>query len=138
MNDDMPLEERRQLEDYQRLSLLFQFYLELTLKAFTFALGIAGGVSAFVLGKNLSDPHLAAFGLLLPAALCTGMGFGFLWALPSSLQLNKALKTLKNSLNRSLAPHALNLTATLFGFGLLLIACGTFLAWLFFVIYSGA
>ena len=141
MSDDlpneMPLEEKRQLEDYQRLSKLFQFYLELTLKAFTFALGIAGGVTAFVLGKDVSDPRLAAFGLLLPAVLCSGMGLGFLWAVPSSFQLNKALQTLKKSLSRSLAPHTLNLTASLAGFGVLLILCGIFLAGLFFVIYSG-
>jgi hypothetical protein len=56
----MPVEEKPQLEDYQRLSALFQFYLELVLKAFTFALGIAGGVSAFVLGKDVPDRRLAA------------------------------------------------------------------------------
>jgi hypothetical protein len=137
MNDDMPIDEKRQLEDYQRLSALFQFYLELTLKAFTFVLGIAGGVSAFVLGKEVSDRHLAAFGLLLPSALCIGMGVAFLRAVPSTRELNEALQTLKKSLNRSLAPHATNLTATLFWFGLLLIICGIFLAWLFFVISSG-
>jgi hypothetical protein len=137
MNDDMPLDEKRQLEDYQRLSALFQFYLELTFKAFTFVLGIAGGVSAFVLGKEVSDRHLAAFGLLLPSALCIGMGVAFLRAVPSTRELNEALQTLKKSLNRSLAPHATNLTATLFWFGLLLVICGIFLAWLFFVISSG-
>src|SRR5260221_2911378 len=131
MNEEMPLEEKRQLEDYQRLSALFQFYLELVLKAFTFSLGFAGGVSAFVLGKDVSDRHLASFGLLLPSVLCIGMGVAFLRAAPSTLELNQALQSLRKSLNRSLAPHATNLTATLFGFGVLLIACGIFLGWLF-------
>jgi hypothetical protein len=117
MNDDMPIDEKRQLEDYQRLSALFQFYLEHTLKVFTFVLGIADGVSAFVLGKEVSDRHPAALGLLLPSALCIGMGVAFLRAVPSTRELNEALQTLKKSLNRSLAPHATNLTATLFWFG---------------------
>jgi hypothetical protein len=127
MNEDMPVEERRQLEDYQRLSALFQFYLELVLKAFTFALGIAGGVAAFLLGKDVHDRPLAAYGLLLPAVLCIGMGAAFLRAVHSSLELNEALQTLKNELHRSLAPHATNLTAALKGFGILLIICGIIL-----------
>ena len=90
MNDDMPIDETRDLEDYQCLSALFQFYLELVFKAFTFALGIAGGVSAFVLGKDVPDRRLAAFGFLLPAVLCIGMGFTFLRAVHSSRELNSA------------------------------------------------
>jgi hypothetical protein len=90
MNDDMPIDETRDLKDYQCLSALFQFYLELVFKAFTFALGIAGGVSAFVLGKDVPDRRLAAFGLLLPAVLCIGMGFAFLRAVHSSRELNSA------------------------------------------------
>jgi hypothetical protein len=137
MNDDMTIDRARDLEDYQRLSALFQFYLELVFKAFTFALGIAGGVGAFVLGTDVPDRRLAAFGLLLPAVLCIGMGFAFLRAVRSSLELNSALQTLKNSLRLSLAPHATNLTAALKGFGMLLLICGIFLAWLFFIIFSG-
>src|SRR6516164_8486650 len=107
---DMPLDEKRALEDYQRLSLLFQFYLELVLKAFTFVLGIAGGVCAFVLGKSDSISHVASIGLILPAVLCTGMGIAFIRGAPSSIELNEALQSLRKFLKRSLAPHALNLT----------------------------
>jgi 4-amino-4-deoxy-L-arabinose transferase-like glycosyltransferase len=135
--NDYPIDERRALEDYQRLSALFKFYLELVLKAFTFALGIAGGVSAFVLGKNVSDIHIASFGLLFPAVLCIGMGVAFWRAAPSSRELNNALQSLKTSLKRSLAPHASNLTATLYSFGVLLFLCGAFLVVLFYLIYSG-
>jgi hypothetical protein len=132
---DIPLDEQRKLEDYQRLSALFQFYLELVLRAFTFALGIAGAVSAFVLGKDVADKHLASFGLLLPSLLCTGMGIAFLYALPSARELNEALQGLRKDLERRLAPHATNLVATLFWFGVLLILSGVFLGLLFFHIY---
>jgi hypothetical protein len=116
---------------YQRLSALFQFYLELVFKAFTFALGIAGGVSAFVLGKDVSDERLAAFGLLLPALLCGGMGAPFVQAVPSSKELKGALQKLKLELELTLAPHASNLTAALRYLGYLLIACGFILLGLF-------
>jgi hypothetical protein len=61
------------MEDFQLLSALFQFYLDLVLKAFIFALGIAGGVSAFVLGKDVSDERLAACGF--PHSSAAGWGW---------------------------------------------------------------
>jgi hypothetical protein len=135
--NDMPLDEKRALEDYQRLSLLFQFYLELVLKVFTFVLGITGGVCAFVLGKSSSISHVASIGLLLPAVLCTGMGIAFIRAAPSSAELSEALESLRKFLKRSIAPHTSNLTNSLYGFGGLLILCGLFLFVLFYLIYWG-
>lgn len=85
MSDDLPLQEQRDLEEFQRLSLVFQFYLELVLKAFVGTLGIAGGVTTFTLRKDVLDPHTSALGILLPAALCFGMGLGFLIATLSRL-----------------------------------------------------
>lgn len=122
MNGDFSLDEQRGLEDYRRLSDLFQFYLQLVLSTFTFALGIAGGVCAFVLGKDVPNPRLASFGLLLPAALCTGLGYAFIKSRKSSEELHSALDRLKKQLNRELAPHAGNLTASLKWFGILLVS----------------
>jgi hypothetical protein len=136
-NGDMSLEEKRQEEDYQRLSALFQFYLQLVLQAFTFALGIAGGVSAFVLGWEVHSRRVVSYGLFLPAALCIGMGASFLLAVRSSHKLNDALQTLKSSLRRALAPHATNLTAALRWLGILLVICGAFIVILWFFIASG-
>lgn len=131
MSEELPLEERRKLEDYQRLSALFQFYLELVLKAFTFAIGIAGAVSAFVLGNDVADRTLAKYGLLLPALLCIGMGAAFLRSIRSARELDAALQNLRDDLGRVLAPHAENLVAGLKGFGLLLIVSGLVLFGLF-------
>jgi hypothetical protein len=87
-------------------------------------LGIAGGVCAFVLGKDNPHPRLAAFGLLLPATLCIGLGVAFLRGMDSSRELNQALQALKRYLNRTLAPHAINLTKSLQWLGYLLIISG--------------
>lgn len=124
MNSDFPLDEQRALEEFKRLTDLFKFYLQLVINTFIFAVGISGGVCAFVLGKDNSHPRLAAFGLLLPVALCVGLGVAFLHARRSACELNEALQTLRRSLNRTLAPHATNLTASLKLFGYLLICCG--------------
>jgi hypothetical protein len=110
-------------KEFDRLTELFKFYLQLVLNTFIFALGISGGVCAFALGKD--NPHrVAAVGLLLPAALCIGLGFAFRHAMDSTCELDEALQTLKSSLKLKLAPHAKNLTAGLGLFGLLLIICG--------------
>ena len=45
--------------------------------------------------RDVSDERLAAFGLLLPALLCGGMGAAFVQAVPSSKELNGALQKLK-------------------------------------------
>jgi len=124
MNGNFPLDEQRALEEFKRLSDLFQFYLQLVLNTFIFALGIAGGVCAFVLGKDNPHPRLAAFGLLLPATLCIGLGVAFLRGMDSSFELNQALQALKRYLNRTLAPHAINLTKSLQWLGYLLIISG--------------
>lgn len=110
--------------DYKHLSELFQFYLELVFKAFTFALGISGAVVAFVLGKDVGDRHAATFGILLPAVLCAGMGLAFLRAVPSSRELTAALNRLKVALSLELAPHGRNLTMGLMWFGILLVISG--------------
>lgn len=119
------------MEDYQRLSALFQFYLDLVLKAFTFAIGAAGAVSAFVLEKDVKDKHVASFGLLLPSLLCIGMGVAFLRAVRSARELNHALQSLRTELDRRLAPHGNNLVVTLLWFGLLLVLSGISLGGLF-------
>lgn len=113
----------RDEKEFERLTELFKFYMQLTLNTFTFAVGIAGAVCAFSLGKD--NPHrLAAVGLLLPAALCIGLGLAFWHARDSTRQLNEALQHLKESLELTLAPHAKNLTDGLGLFARLLIACG--------------
>lgn len=131
MSNQLSPEEARKLEEYQRLSALFQFYLELAFKAFTFALGMAGAVSAFVLKRENADPHIASFGLLLPSLLCFGMGLAFIRSVPSAKELNQALQELKTGLNCRLAPHATNLVNLLFWFGSLLVVSSLFLLLLF-------
>jgi Leucine-rich repeat (LRR) protein len=130
-------DETRQLEDYVRLSALFQFYLQLILQAFTFALGVAGGVSAFVLGWDVHNRRQVAWSLLLPAALCLGMGFSFIFSVRSSRNLNDALQTLKCSLRRKLAPHATNLSHSLLWLGMLLVVCGFVIILLIADVVSG-
>jgi hypothetical protein len=70
-------------------------------------------VSAFILGKEVHNRRLLSYSLLLPAALCLGVGGSFLFGWRSSGKLNDALQTLKTSLRRTLAPHARNLTTAL-------------------------
>src|SRR5215471_19343046 len=98
MCDKLPAEERRSLqeerdlEEVQRLSELFKFYLELVLKIFVGTLGIAGAVTSFVLGKDVLDRTVSAVGLLLPALFCIGVGFGLLGATFTSFQIDSALR----------------------------------------------
>jgi hypothetical protein len=51
MSEERPLQEQRDLEEFQRLSLLFQFYLNLVLQVFIATLGVAGAVSTFAREK---------------------------------------------------------------------------------------
>jgi hypothetical protein len=122
------LQDQRDLEEFQRLTELFKFYLELVLKVFVATLGIAGGVTTFALTKNALDPQNSARAVLLPAALCLGMGLGFLVALRSSFQVGRALEDLKKVLKLRVAPHGANLWIALAGFGVLLlsVAAGSF------------
>jgi len=131
MLDSEPTSNRR-WDDYKHLSDLFQFYLELVFKAFTFTLGVSGAVVTFVLGKEVQDDrHTAAFGILLPAVLCIGMGIAFLRAIPSAHELTDALNRLKVALGLELAPHGRNLSTGLTWFGILLVVAGVFLCGLF-------
>jgi hypothetical protein len=137
MSEERPLQEQRDLEELTRLSDLFKFYLELVLKVFVATLGIAGGVTTFVLTKQVLNPQTSAFGLLLPAALCLGMGLGLFVAMFSSFELAWALKELKKVLGLRVAPHGANLWLALSGFGILLFLCGCFLVWLSLAIHFG-
>ena len=125
----------RRWDDYKHLSDLFRFYLELVFKAFTYTLGISGAVVAFVLGKDGPDRHVAAFGILLPAVLCLGMGVAFLFGISSARELTVALQKLRADLDLKLAPHGRNLSVGLLGFGALLVVAGCCLLALFYVVF---
>lgn len=134
MQDDKPKTDFR-WDDYEHLSELFRFYLDLVLKAFTFALGVSGAVVAFILGKDVQNLEIASFGLLLPSVLCIGMGVAFIRAIPSSRELTEALSSLKVSLGLQLAPHGKNLSVMLNWFGWILLSSGVFLFILFINLY---
>ena len=95
-------------------------------------------MTTFALKKSdVLETKISALGLLLPAALCLGIGSGFLVALRSSFQIGRALDELKILLKLRVAPHSANLWLSLIGFGVLLTGCGIGLLWLGVALYNG-
>ncbi len=119
------------LEEFKSLVGLLQSYLTLVLQTATLAMTVASGVVAYML-KGEGKPRQRAFGMLLPATLCTGLGIGFLLQISAANDLRERLVDLAKSLGFGLAPHGSILVSSLLGLGTLQLLTGLmlfFVAW---------
>src|SRR2546422_940271 len=94
-----------QLEEFKNLSALLTSYLTLVMQTMTLAMPVAGGMAAYAI-KGDGKRSARAYALILPAALCGGLGAGFLLKHAAAVQLEQRLAELTVSLHFGVAPHA--------------------------------
>jgi len=108
------------LEEFKAYLGLMQFYLNLVLQTATLAMTVTSGVVAYVV-KGEGLPRRRGFAMLLPAALCAGLGVGFLHQTSAAVELRDRLVKLAHELKFGLAPHGDILVSSLAGIGSLLL-----------------
>ena len=111
------------LEEFKASVALYQNYLGLTLQTVTFALTVTSGVVAYVM-KREGNPQQQAFALVLPAALCIGLGAGFIGQRTAAIALKMQLEVLTAKLGFGLAPHGSILVNAVTWLGLLMLVTG--------------
>jgi len=116
-------EDQRALEEFKQLTELLRFYTNLVLQTLTFVLTATGAVVAYVI-KDFKEAPYSPYGFAIPAALCIGMGVGFLINVSAARGLLERLRELTNTLRFGLPPHGTILVGSLRFFGILLIATG--------------
>jgi hypothetical protein len=125
--------QQRDMEEFKQLGEFFRFYTNLMLQTVTLVLSATGAVVAYMV-KESDQSRYGAYGFLIPAALCVGMGAGFLANTLTAAQLRVRLKELKESLGFGLVPHAGILVWALAFFGVVMTVTGGTLTWLFFAL----
>jgi hypothetical protein len=110
-----------ELEEFKGYLTLMKDYLTLVLQTATLALTVTTGVAAYIV-KGEGDIHYRGVLLLLPAALCLGLGLGFTRQVAPAIELRDRLVALAKVLGFGLAPHGNILVGSLRGFGALLLA----------------
>ena len=114
-------------EQLTTLTDLYTSYLELSLNSFTFVLGICGAVVAYVI-KERKTKRVVQLSLALPFTICLMFGIGFIYSVPKSLELTRALKRLQAQPDIDLVAHSDILTSALIGFGIGMILSALLLA----------
>jgi hypothetical protein len=108
------------LEEFKALSGLLQFYLGLVLQTVTMAMTVTSAVVAYLV-KSEGTPRRRALALSLPAALCGGLGVGFLGQRSATQELRDRLVVVAGKLGFGLAPHGEVLVSAVTWLGALLI-----------------
>jgi uncharacterized membrane protein len=111
------------IEEYKALTGLYQYYLGLTVQTVTLAMTVTSGVVAYAV-KGEGNPQRRAYALALPAALCIGLGAGFLMQRAPAVQLKSRLDALTKEFGFGLAPHVSILVNAVTWLGLLMLVTG--------------
>lgn len=117
---------------YNLLSELYKFYLELILNSNLLLYGITGGIVAYTFSNT--DFPLIKWSLVLPLLFCMTYAFLSLRGVRQAKELQQEIKTIRAKLQIGLAPHVDVLVFTLFATGIMFVLVSIALLIVFFLV----
>lgn len=117
---------------YNLLSELYKFYLELILNSNLLLYGITGGIVAYTF-SNTAVP-LIKWALVLPLVFCMTYAFLSLRGVRQAKELRQEIMAIRAKLQIGLAPHVDILVFTLFATGIMFVLVSIALLIVFFLV----
>lgn len=117
---------------YNLLSELYKFYLELLINSSLLIYGITGGIVAYTF-SNAGTPVIK-WSLILPLLFCMASGFLCLRGVRQAREVQQEIKAIRDKLQIGLAPHVDVLVYALLASGILFVLVSVGLFAVFFLV----
>jgi hypothetical protein len=117
---------------YNLLSELYKFYIEMLGKSILLIYGITGGIVAYTF-SNANNPVIK-WSLMLPLLFCMSFGFICLRGVRQARELQQEIKAIRDKLHIGLAPHIDILVYALFGAGIMYVLVAAAIFIVFFLV----
>jgi hypothetical protein len=117
---------------YNLLSELYKFYLELLANSILVIFGITGGIVAYTF-SNANNP-IIKWSLMLPLLFCIAVAFLCLRGMRQAKELQQEIEVIRGKLHIGLAPHVDVLVYALLGAGIMFVLVAAAIFVVFFLV----